>query len=185
MTGKSKGRLPSAEERELFVETLKEAKALAKRKPAAPKPAPSKPALISPPAPSAGLQKPRRAAAGLDGNTAERLRRGQLDPEARLDLHGMTESTAHRALVTFLRAASARGLRLVLIVTGKGGKLAAPDAPFDLELDGRARGVLNAMTPRWLAEPELAGFVADVRSSHRRHGGAGALYVYLRKSKSK
>jgi len=180
MTGKSKGRLPSAEERELFAESFKDARVLAKRKPIASKPPTSKPvpaAII--PAPPA--QKPRRSTAGLDGNTAERLRRGQLDPEARLDLHGMTEATAHRALVTFLRAASARRLRLILVVTGKGGKPTAPDAPFDLELDGRARGVLKAMTPRWLAEPELAGFVADVRPSHRRHGGAGALYVYLRK----
>ena len=176
MSSKSKGRFPSAEERELFVETFKDARALVKQKPAAPKSPKSK--AVALPAPVM-----RRRAAGLDGNTAERLRRGQLDPEARLDLHGMTESTAHRALVTFLRAASARGLRLVLIVTGKGGKRAASDTPFDLELDVRARGVLNTMTPRWLAEPELAGFVADVRVSHRRHGGAGALYVYLRKSR--
>ena len=178
MTGKSKGRPPTAEERELFVEALKDARTLVKQKPAAPKSPTSKP--IPPISP----QSPRRQTAGVDGNTADRLRRGRIDPEARLDLHGMTESTAHRALVTFLRAASARGLRLVLIVTGKGGGPAAPDAPFDLELAGRARGVLNAMTPRWLAEPELAGFVADVRLSHRRHGGASALYVYLRKSKS-
>jgi len=66
-------------------------------------------------------------------------------------------------------------------VTGKGLKPSAPDEPFDLELDRRARGVLRAMVPRWLEEPDLAGFVADVRSAHRRHGGAGALYVYLRK----
>jgi DNA-nicking Smr family endonuclease len=183
MSGKSKGRLPSAEERELFVETVKDAHALLKRKPAVSKAAKAEAAaalLHAPAKPPA----PRRAIAGLDGNTAERLRKGQLDPEARLDLHGMTESTAHRALVTFLRAASARSLRLVLIVTGK-GKPSAPDAPFDLELTGRARGVLNAMAPRWLAEPDLAGFVADVRPSHRRHGGGGALYVYLRKSKSR
>jgi DNA-nicking Smr family endonuclease len=182
MSGKSKGRVPSAEEHELFVETLKDARVLSKRKPTAPKTASPKTAPPSPQQSPAPPQKHLRRAAGLDGNTAERLRRGQLDPEARLDLHGMTESTAHRALVTFLRAASSRGLRLVLIVTGK-GKPMQPDAPFDLELTGRARGVLNAMTPRWLAEPELAGFVADVRPSHRRHGGAGALYVYLRKSR--
>ncbi|MGD0864667.1 MAG: Smr/MutS family protein [Rhizomicrobium sp.] len=181
MSGKSRTRLPSAEERELFVETFKDARVLVKKKPAAPKAPASKRIPASLPESPTPPKSPRRPTAGLDGNTADRLRRGQLDPEARLDLHGMTESTAHRALVTFLRAASARGLRLVLIVTGKGGKPSAPDAPF--ELDDRARGVLNAMTPRWLAEPELAGFVADVRVSHRRHGGTGALYVYLRKPK--
>ncbi len=67
------------------------------------------------------------------------------------------------------------------MVTGKGAKDPAPDEPFDMERN--ARGVLKTMTPRWLAEPELAPLVADVRSAHRSHGGAGALYVYLRKNR--
>ena len=99
-------------------------------------------------------------------------------PDARLDLHGMTENAAHRALATFLRGAQARGLRLLLVVTGK-GKPASPDEPFDM---GSRRGVLKTMTPRWLAEPAFAPFIADVRSAHRKHGGDGAYYVYLRKS---
>jgi DNA-nicking Smr family endonuclease len=119
--------------------------------------------------------------AGLDGRTAERLRRGQLEPQGKLDLHGMTEVAAHRALSHFLHSAQARGARLVLVVTGKGGKPLAEDAPFDMELERRARGVLKTMVPRWLAEPDLAPLVADARAAHRRHGGAGALYVYLRK----
>lgn len=119
--------------------------------------------------------------AGLDGRTAERLRRGQVEPQAKLDLHGMTEAAAHRALSHFLHSAQARGARLVLVVTGKGGKPAPEDAAFDMELERRARGVLKTMVPRWLAEPELAPLVADSRAAHRRHGGDGALYVYLRK----
>src|ERR1051326_7234268 len=95
----------------------------------------------------------------------------------------MTEAAAHGAVVTFLRNAAAQGARLVLIVTGKGLKPSAPDEPFDLELDRRTRGVLKAMVPRWLQEPELARLVADVRTAHRRHGGSGALYVYLRKER--
>lgn len=118
---------------------------------------------------------------GLDGRTAERLRRGRLEPESRLDLHGMTEAAAHRALVRFVRASHAQGIRLVIVVTGK-GHAQAEDAPFDLELHSRSRGVLKTMTPRWLKESELAPIVAEVRSAHRRHGGAGALYVYLRKA---
>ncbi|HEY1615473.1 MAG TPA: Smr/MutS family protein [Rhizomicrobium sp.] len=118
---------------------------------------------------------------GLDGNTAERLRRGEIEPEARLDLHGLTETAAHHALVTFLRAAVARKLRLVIVVTGKGARPPAAHEPFDLGLNAKKRGVLRQMTPRWLAQPELAQFVADIRESHRRHGGAGALYIYLRK----
>ena len=120
---------------------------------------------------------------GIDGGTAEKLRKGALEPDATIDLHGLTENAAHSALIAFVRNASRGGARLLLVVTGKGLKPAAPDEPFDLELDRRTRGVLKAMTPRWLQEPDLGRFVADVRTAHRRHGGSGALYVYLRKER--
>jgi DNA-nicking Smr family endonuclease len=113
---------------------------------------------------------------GIDGGTARELRKGALEPDARLDLHGLTEMAAHRALAIFLRGAQTRGARLVLIVTGKGAR--EPEDRF--EMNGR-RGVLKTLTPRWLKEPELAGLIADIRTAHRRHGGEGALYVYLRK----
>lgn len=119
---------------------------------------------------------------GVDGGTSERLRRGQLEPQLRLDLHGLTEAAAHRTLQRFLQSAHAQGLRLVLVVTGKGLKPAADDEPFDLELHTRSRGVLRAMVPRWLKEATLVPLVADVRTAHRRHGGGGALYIYLRKA---
>ncbi len=176
MTGKRKARAPSAEERELFEAAFKDVTPLRVQPPA--KPTPLKPMLPAPPPPTR-----RNQPSGLDGRTAERLKRGALTPEARLDLHGMTETAAHRALTTFVRGASVRGLRLVIVVTGKGAKPTAPDEPFDLELDRRTRGVLKTMTPRWLGEPALADLVADVRSAHRKHGGTGALYVYLRKSR--
>lgn len=120
---------------------------------------------------------------GIDGRTAEKLRKGALDPDLVIDLHGLTEDAAHRALTAFVQSAAAGGARLLLVVTGKGLKPSAPDEPFDLELDRRTRGVLRAMTPRWLREPQLIRFIADVRTAHRRHGGAGALYVYLRKER--
>jgi DNA-nicking Smr family endonuclease len=116
---------------------------------------------------------------GVDGRTAKRLDRGLIAPGAKLDLHGLTETAAHRALVEFLQTAHKRGDRLVLVVTGKGA--IAADASFDLGLAGRRRGVLKAMVPRWLRETRLAHLVADVRAAHPRHGGEGALYVYMRK----
>jgi len=125
---------------------------------------------------------PRPAQTGVDGRTAERLRRGQLEPQSRLDLHGMTEAAAHRALAGFLQNARAQGLRLVLVVTGKGLKQPADDEPFDLELHARSRGVLKSLVPRWLKEPALSPLVAETRNAHRRHGGVGALYIYLRKA---
>jgi len=161
----SRKRAVSAEERALFEQAFKEAVPLAPIKPPAKPPAPVR----------------SRGGSGVNGSTAERLRRGEIEPEARLDLHGMTEKSAHRALATFLRGAWSRGLRLVIVVTGKGARAAAPDAPFEMG-DG-SRGILKTMAPRWLAEPELAGFVADVLPAHRSHGGQGALYVYLRKKR--
>jgi DNA-nicking Smr family endonuclease len=167
----SRKRVATEDERALFEAALRDASVLHadKKKPA------KKPVAAAPlpkPAPS---RRPRPT--GVDGRTAERLRKGAVEPDARLDLHGLTETTAHRALVTFLRGAVARGARLTLVITGKGAKAETIEEVFDPP----ARGVLKTMVPRWLQEPELARFVADVRSAHKRHGGGGALYVYLRK----
>lgn len=164
MTGK---RTVTDEERALFEQGFKEARPLAD------------PTSASKPARTA---KSHETHTGVDGRTAERLRRGTMEPDARLDLHGFTEAAAHGALITFLRSAQMRGHRLVLVVTGKGTRKPDPYAPFDLELDARSRGVLKTAVPRWLKEPALAGIVADMREAHRKHGGAGALYVYLRKA---
>lgn len=179
-------RVLTEEERELFESTFGDAKPL-KKSPRRPKKktetqrataALPKPKAKSEPSPSVS-----RRTVGIDGNTADRLRRGQVEPQARLDLHGLTERDAHRTLVTFLRSARARKLRFVLIVTGKGdrGRTANEESAFDLGLEMGMRGVLRQMTPRWLREPGLAELIVDVREAHRRHGGSGALYVYLRK----
>ena len=164
----SRKRAVTEEERKLFAETFRETIPLA----------PVKLALAEPKTKSKTKSgKP----SGVDGNTAERLRKGELKPQASLDLHGMTENVAHRALATFLRGAAARGLRLVIVVTGKGAPESTAYEPFDLERQTSRRGVLRTMTPRWLREPDLAPFIAEIRTAHRSHGGDGALYVYLRK----
>lgn len=124
--------------------------------------------------------RPSSGASGLDGRTDDRLRRGLIKPDARIDLHGLTERDAHHALLTFIRTAQSRRHKLVLVITGKGARL-APDAPFDMELNYRSRGILKSVVPRWLSEPVFAGIVAGMRSAHAKHGGDGALYVYLRR----
>ena len=136
-------------------------------------------AALKPPA-AKRVKIPVAGETGLDGRTDERLRRGTLDPDARLDLHGLTEREAHNSLLLFLRSAQMRRAKLVLVVTGKGARIAA-DAPFDMELHTRPRGVLKTAVPRWLKEREFAGLVAGTRDAHRKHGGEGALYIYLRK----
>lgn len=96
-----------------------------------------------------------------------RVARGRAEIDARMDLHGLTQPEAHAALSRFLHAASARGARLVLVITGKGG--------------GGERGVLRRQVPQWLALPEFRDFVIGFEDAHIAHGGAGALYVRLRR----
>jgi len=163
------------EERTQFVEAFKETRPM---KPAA-KPAPKKSAAAAAVVAAAA----KKFTDGVNGNTAERLRKGALEPDRRIDLHGLTEAAAHRALLSFLRGAQRGGDRLVLVITGKGARAPDPHAPFDLELETRARGVLKSMVPRWFREPDFATLIADHRSAHIRHGGGGALYVYLKKKR--
>jgi len=137
-------------------------------------------AILKPKAPKATAAKISRTRTGeLDGNTAEKLRRGQLAPGARIDLHGMTEAAAHRALHTFLVRAQDDGVRLALVITGVGN----PGADEGAEWMRTPHGVLKERVPRWLNERDFAALTSGWARAHRRHGGEGALYVYLRKRK--
>lgn len=96
----------------------------------------------------------------------KRVRRGQVEIGASLDLHGHTQVTARAALVRFLRTAYARGDRTVIVVTGV----------------GRAgQGVLKRLVPEWLAERDIRAIIAGYAQAHRAHGGAGAFYVFLKR----
>lgn len=106
----------------------------------------------------------------IDRRSWERLKRGQVEIERRLDLHGRTQAEAHDALDQFLTMASAGGLRCVLVVTGKGG------------VD--RRGVLHQMVPRWLSEQGNRDKVLTYCRAQPRHGGDGALYVLLRRRRT-
>jgi DNA-nicking Smr family endonuclease len=144
------------------------------------------------------LAKPKkpiaRAVSSLDGNTAEKLKRGAREPEVRVDLHGLTEARAHQRLLSFLRGAQKKGVRLVLVITGIGNprreesaewmvaRAPSPSAtPSWAGGPARQSGVLKQMVPRWLNESEFTALVSGSGPAHRRHGGDGALYVYLRK----
>jgi DNA-nicking Smr family endonuclease len=99
------------------------------------------------------------------------LSRGQAQIDARLDLHGMTQNEAHRALLRFVARCQAQGTKFALIVTGKG----APDTLFD------ARGVLRRQVPLWLASGEFRAYVVGFDIAGRLHGGDGALYLRIRR----
>ena len=106
--------------------------------------------------------------AGIDRANAERLKRGRHRIEARLDLHGMTQAEAHRALSRFIRDAQAAQRRCVLVITGRG------------KVGG---GILRAAVPRWLDEPPLRPLLLAIAPAQPRDGGAGALYVMLRRTR--
>lgn len=110
----------------------------------------------------------------MDRRRFDRMTRGKLEPEARLDLHGMTSERAHSALSAFILSAAAQDRRLVLVITGKGKADDSAHQP-------RRHGILRHSLPHWLAAPPLIGHVLQVAPAHQRHGGAGAFYVYLRR----
>ena len=103
---------------------------------------------------------------------AGRLRRGIVQPDRTIDLHGHTLATAHGALDHALARAVAEDVRVLLVVTGK------PPKP-----DSRGRGLIRANIGDWLGTSGYRDRIAAVRNAHPRHGGAGALYVILRRKR--
>jgi DNA-nicking Smr family endonuclease len=149
--------------------------------PPAPSPAPSKKAKSAARPPAAF--RPRSAlppaaavpdishgrAAGIDRRSAERLSRGRLPIEGRLDLHGMTQAAAVERLAEFIARSEAAGKRCVLVITGKG--LASG-------------GVLRDQVPRWLNLPPNRARVLAFDYARQQHGGSGALYVLLKRRRA-
>lgn len=106
--------------------------------------------------------------ADVDARTMDRLRRGRLRPEARLDLHGLTQDKAHRALNRFIDRAQSSGVRSLIIITGKGRV-------------SEGGGILRNQVPRWLNAPEIRPRILAFSPAQPRDGGDGALYVLLRR----
>jgi DNA-nicking Smr family endonuclease len=142
----------------------------------------SKPAAKLPPKPVAHPKKITHAAAApapqkqtapplaaLGRRMKQRVARGKETIDARLDLHGLTQSEAHGELLCFLRRANARDARLVLVITGKGR--------------GVEPGVLRRQVPQWLGLPEFRALVVGFENAHITHGGEGALYVRVRRAR--
>ncbi|MGQ0659280.1 Smr/MutS family protein [Sphingosinicella sp.] len=136
-------------------------------------PSPGPTALRPPPAKAISSPRPTGPGTTLDGSWDKRLTRGLASPDASLDLHGHNLDTAWTALDRALERAIARGDRLLLLVTGK------PPS----EAKGK-RGAIRAAVDDWLHVSRHAGDIAAVRGAHPRHGGAGALYIILRRPKS-
>ena len=134
------------------------------------------PAALPKSVPPVGLPRTQKPAvpplAPLGRRERSQLSRGRKEIEARLDLHGMTQARAHRALSGFLQRAHGDGLTFVLVITGKG--------KMGIESE---RGVLRRQVPQWLGQPEFRALVVGFEEAHIGHGGEGALYVRIRRSK--
>ncbi len=163
-----------------IVESIRPLSGRAAAKPSAPEPEPpaappkpAKPAKIARPARPAGAPKAPPPVtrppplAPIEPKLARSLKKGAA-VDARLDLHGMFQDEAHDRLLRFLRSQQARGARVVLVITGKGSS-------------GGDSGVLRRLVPAWLAEPALRDVVLGFSEAAQAHGGAGALYVRLRR----
>lgn len=128
---------------------------------------------------NASLQKPATRMPSsiqplrMDRKTFNQMKRGKTSPEARIDLHGMTVDVAHTALRAFLLRSHSERKRLVLVITGKGQH----DGTTSFFETGR--GVLRRQVPLWLEQAPLRQIVLQTATAHEKHGGSGAIYVYL------
>ncbi len=120
------------------------------------------PPVVLRPKPEPARQEPDLVALGR--REKQRVARGRDAIEGRLDLHGLTQAEAHGALLHFFHQARGRGAKLVLVITGKSG-------------------VLRQQVPQWLGLPEFRGVIVGFDTAGLRHGGEGALYVRLRRSR--
>jgi DNA-nicking Smr family endonuclease len=157
-------------DRAMWAEAMRDVTPLRGRPVAAPPAVPAEPprAVEGPSRPADTVSVERFA--GIDRANAERLKRGLHPIEARLDLHGRTQAEAHRELIDFVEASYQGGRRCVLVITGRG---LGPDGP----------GVLKSAVPRWLTEVGLRRRILATAAAQPRHGGAGALYLLLRRQR--
>ena len=130
---------------------------------------PASPAKNVANAAAAPSKPPAPQPTSLGRRMKQRVARGKEKIDARLDLHGYTQDEAHGALLRFLRSANDRDARMVLVITGKGR--------------GGEIGVLRRQLPQWLALPEFRALVVGFEDAHITHGGEGALYVRVRRSR--
>ncbi|MDQ0392459.1 Smr/MutS family protein [Labrys monachus] len=138
---------------------------------------PAGPAAAARPRPAAPKAPVLPPIAPIDRKERRQIVRGAREIEARIDLHGMRQAEAHGALRGFLAIAQMRGYSMVLVITGKGAADEALVAFHD------ERGVLRRVVPQWLRMPDMRPLVLGFEEAHQAHGGAGALYVRLRRIK--
>ncbi|MBB3950956.1 Smr/MutS family protein [Aureimonas jatrophae] len=139
-----------------------------------PAPAPASPAALRALLAGTTASAPARGSASppalhpIERPVRRKIGRGRIPLEDRIDLHGQTEASAHGTLLFFLRRAQANGLRIVLVITGRGASLGST-------------GSLKRALPHWFATADFRSLVSGFEPAERGHGGEGAFYVRVRK----
>ncbi len=141
---------------------------------AAPAAAPRAPAKLPPP-------RRTHSHATLDGHWDRRLRKGVVRPDMSIDLHGHTLASAQALLDEAIGRALLRGARVLLVVAGR--LRPGADRLPQMHGDPRPRGAIRASLPDWLAYSPHADQIVALRPAHISHGGAGAVYVILRRNR--
>jgi DNA-nicking Smr family endonuclease len=111
--------------------------------------------------------------ATMERRLRQRVSRGQAPIQGIIDLHGLRQEEAHRALLSFIHRKHLEGASVVMVITGKGS----------ISSEGSARGILKRMVPHWLADPGLRRYVIGYEDAAHHHGGTGALYVRIRRTR--
>ena len=114
----------------------------------------------------------------IDKRTADKIRKGKMPIECRLDLHGFNQAQAYEALKHFIIQSYKAGIRSVLVITGKGKSNAT-----STDWLSPSKGVLKKNVPLWLSEAPLKDKILNVTPAQPKDGGSGAFYVYIRKHK--
>jgi len=115
----------------------------------------------------------------VDKKTFSKLKKGQIEPENKLDLHGMNFRKAHKEVLSFIMESNRKNSRLVLIITGK-GQIDKKERDFFLENNS---GTLKKALPGWLSVDPLKNLILNFTLAHNNHGGEGAYYVYLKRNR--
>jgi len=121
--------------------------------------------------------RPTQTSPHMDKRNFQRLIKGKKEIDLKIDLHGMTFDQARRHLQSRLIEAQSNGMRLVLVVTGKGNKTRTD------EFNRPQSGILRQNLPKWCGEFPLSKIVLQVAQAQQKHGGSGAYYVYLRRAR--
>lgn len=133
-----------------------------------------KPAVVSPPVrPAVPPAQPNKVPHNLDGHWDRRIDKGGIIPDVSIDLHGSALSGAYARLDGALEQAIIQKMKVVLLVTGK--------ARAHDRASGQGRGAIASVVRDWLGSSRHAGSIAAVRGAHPSHGGAGALYIILKR----